>query len=342
MKKKIKFSEAIKQSINELMLKDKNIILMGLGVGDAKNIFGTTAGLKEKFGNNRVFDVPCSENALTGIAIGFGIRKKVILTHQRFDFALLSFDQLINNAAKLHYMFGGNINTNITIRAIIGKGWGQGPTHSQNFQSLLAHIPGIKIFYPFSANDIYNILIKSVNDPNPVLILEHRWLYELKSTIKYVKKINPVKHLSSGKTATIVCMGETVLDAHKIKKNYQLKKIKFDIFQLISINPLNLGLIKKSLKKTKKLIILDPSNQTMSISSEIVARMKNENINFRSLVIANPDFPTPTSYFLTKKFYPQTNEIIKKINIFLKLNFKVYNETGKFHDIPDQDFIGPF
>lgn len=342
MKKVIKYKQAINLALNDLMKKDKDIIIMGLGVGDPKNIFGTTHGLKKKYGRHRVFDVPCSENALTGIAIGFGIKKKVILTHQRFDFILLSFDQLINNAAKLHYMFGGNLNTNITIRVIIGKGWGQGPTHSQNLQSLLAHIPGLKIFYPFSANDAYNILVKSVKDPNPVLILEHRWLYELSSKIQKQKKIENVKCLSHGNTATVVCMGETVLDAYKIKKIFKEKLIKFDIFQLISISPLNLKLISNSLKKTKKLIILESSNKTMSISSEINSRMQNLNIQFKSLLISTPDLPTPTSFYLTKKFYPEIKQTIKRIQQLLNLKFKFNLKDSKFHDIPDRYFTGPF
>lgn len=344
MKNKISFKKAINLALYNAMKKDKDVLLMGLGVGDPKNIFSTTDGLQKKFGHERVFDVPCSENALTGIATGYGINKKAVLTHQRFDFVALSFDQLINNAAKLHFMYGGKLNTNLTIRVIIGKGWGQGPTHSQNFQSLLAHIPGLKIYFPFNSSDAYNILYNSIFDPNPVLILEHRWLYELEGNIKYKKKINYSEEISSGSDATIVSMGNTVLDAIEIKKFFSPKKVSFDIFKILSINPIKVNNIVKSVKKTKKLILLEPSNKQISISSEIISIVKLKKINFESIIISLPFMPTPTSYYLTKNFYPSFNYIIKKVIKFLKIKFKITKISSKkfIHDIPNKKFKGPF
>lgn len=344
MKEKISFKKAINLALYRALKKDKNVLLMGLGVGDPKNIFETTLNLQEKFGKDRVFDVPCSENALTGIAIGYGIKKKAILTHQRFDFAVLSFDQLINNAAKLHYMYGANLSTNLTIRAIIGKGWGQGPTHSQNFQSLLAHIPGLKIYFPFNSNDVYNILFNSIFDPNPVLILEHRWLYDLIGTVKPSKKIKYCEKIANGSKATIVAMGNTVLDAYQLKKIYMKQNISFDIFKIISINPLKINNLISSLKKTKNLILLEPSHKKVSISSEIVSQLNSKNLYFKSKIISMPDIPTPTSYFLTKKFYPDTKETIKLINKFLKIEFKINKIDFQqiHHDVPNKNFKGPF
>jgi pyruvate dehydrogenase E1 component beta subunit len=342
MKNKIKFKKAINLALSNAMKKDKDVLIMGLGVGDPKNIFSTTSGLKEKFGNKRVFDVPCSENALTGIAIGYGINKKAVLTHQRFDFVTLSFDQLINNAAKLHYMYGGKLSTNITIRIIIGKGWGQGPTHSQNLQSLLAHIPGLKIYFPFNSNDVYNILFNSIFDPNPVLILEHRWLYELEGNVKFSKRISYCQKISKGNAATIVSMGNTVLDAIEIKNVFMKKKILFDIFKIISINPLKINNIISSVKKTK--ILLEPSNKQVSISSEIISILKIKKIDFESIVVSNPFMPTPTSYFLTRNHYPNLNETIKTIIKFLKLKVKISKIYSKkfIHDVPNKHFKGPF
>ena len=342
--KNIKYKKAINLALHHAMSKDKNIMLMGLGVGDPKNVFETTEGLKEKFGEKRVFDVPCSENALTGICIGYGIKKKAILTHQRFDFMLLSFDQLINNAAKMHFMYGGNLSTNITIRAIVGKGWGQGPTHSQNFQAFLGSIPGLKVYFPFDSNDVYNVLYNSIFDPNPTIIIEHRWLYELFSKVKLINKISLAKKINTGKTATIVCMGNTVLDAYIINKIFYLKKIKFDIIKLVSINPLNTSLIVKSIKKTKKLILLEPANKSMSISSEIISRLKILGLSFESMIISNKEIPVPTSFFLSKKVYPEIKETVNKICKFLsiKKKFNLKNFERKLHDIPNNNFKGPF
>ena len=133
----ITFSESINLALKTSMKKDKNIICYGLGINDPKAIFNTTKNLNKLFGSDRVFDVPTSENALTGIGVGTAISGiKTVITHQRLDFALLSMDQIINSAAKWRYMFGGKFSVPITIRMIIGRGWGQGPTHSQSLSSL--------------------------------------------------------------------------------------------------------------------------------------------------------------------------------------------------------------
>ena len=344
MKNPIKIKTAINLALQKAFKKDKDVLLMGLGVGDPKNIFETTEDFQKKFGKKRVIDIPCSENALTGICIGYGIKKKAILTHQRFDFMLLSFDQIINNAAKMHFMYGGNLQSNITIRAIVGKGWGQGPTHSQNFQSMLGSVPGLKVYFPFNSNDIFNVLYHSIFDPNPVVIIEHRWLYELESKIILQKKIKPVEKVSSGNKGTIVCIGNTVLDAHIIEKIFIQKKIKFDIIKILSINPLRVDTIVNSVRKTKNLILLEPANKTMSVSSEILARVHTSGISFKSKIISNEEMPIPTSFYLADKAYPQIKKSIKTICNFLsiKSNFDMSKFNQKLHDIPNKNFKGPF
>ena len=145
--RKIKFYEAIKESQTQLMRKDKSIITMGLGINDPKGIFGTTKGLNKIFGNKRVLETPTSENALTGIAVGAAIEGlRPILTHQRVEFSLLSMEQIINQAAKWYFLSGGKYKVPIVIRVIIGKGWGQGPQHSQSLESLFLTILIFLIF----------------------------------------------------------------------------------------------------------------------------------------------------------------------------------------------------
>jgi pyruvate/2-oxoglutarate/acetoin dehydrogenase E1 component len=233
---------------------------------------------------------------------------------------LLSFDQIINNAAKMHFMYGGNLQSNVTIRAIVGKGWGQGPTHSQNFQAMLGSVPGLKVYFPFNSNDIFNILYHSIFDPNPVVIIEHRWLYELESKIKEQKKIKFLEKISSGNNGTIVCMGNTVLDAHILKKIFHQKKITFDIIKILSINPLKVDMVINSVKKTKNLILLEPSNKSMSVSSEILARVHTSGIFFKSKIISNEEMPIPTSFYLADKAYPQIKKSVKIICNFYRSN----------------------
>ena len=170
--REISYANAINEAIDQSMELDEDLICFGLGTTDPKGIFGTTLGLEKKYGTERVFDMPTSENGMTGIAIGAALNgTKSIMTHQRLDFFLLAMDQLINSAAKWHYMFGSQCSIPITIRLIIGRGWGQGPTHSQNLHSWFNHIPGLKVVMPASPVDAKGLLIESVIDPNPVVFL---------------------------------------------------------------------------------------------------------------------------------------------------------------------------
>lgn len=181
----VTFAESINEAQIDIMNVDNSVIILGLGVTSPTGVFGSVKGISKKF-PNRVLETPASENCITGIAIGASIiSMKPILVHQRLDFALLSIEQIVNQAAKWFYMYGEKMTCPIVIRMIIGRGWGQGPQHSQSLQSWFAHIPGLKVLMPTFALDAYKGLIKAINDPAPVLILEHRWLYDLKS--KFIK-----------------------------------------------------------------------------------------------------------------------------------------------------------
>jgi len=207
---KLTVSEIINKTISHAMRESDKVICFGLGVTDPKGVFGTTLDLEKKYGSGRVFDVPASENALTGFAIGASLNSCIpILTHQRLDFALLSLDQIINTAAKWLYMFGGQFNVPITIRMIIGRGWGQGPTHSQNLQSIFSHIPGLKVVSASSPDNVANLLYSSIFDPNPVIFLEHRWLHNsLGNFPKKLKKddLGKCRVLKKGKDITIISL----------------------------------------------------------------------------------------------------------------------------------------
>ena len=147
--RELTYAEALLEGTDQLLAQDDSVYVMGLGASDPKGIFGTTLGLVDKYGKERIQDMPISENALTGVGIGSAIvGMRPIMTHQRVDFFLLAMDQLINNAAKWHYMFGNQMNVPIVFRLIMGRGWGQGPQHSQSLHSLFAHIPGLKVVMP--------------------------------------------------------------------------------------------------------------------------------------------------------------------------------------------------
>lgn len=349
--KKIIFNNEINKAIAYCMKKDKSMLCYGLGTTDPKGVFDTTINLEKKFGKKRVFDVPSSENALTGISIGLALKGiRSVVTHQRMDFFFLAFDQLINAAAKWYYMFGQKTSIPITIRLIVGRGWGQGPTHSQSFQSMLSSVPGLKVVMPSLPENAKSLLISSILDPNPVVFIEHRWLH---GTIGKNKKSKFKKNeheksiiLNKGNQLTIISMSYMTLEALRVLKrlpNDARKKI--EILDLISIKPLDKKKIINSVKKTGRVLILDTGPKTNSVSSEIISII-NENI-FSYLKSAPerlclPDYPEPTGYSLTKNFYNNSNDVLIKIQKILNLKKISLVDLPLHHDVPGDWFKGPF
>ena len=348
---KISFAQAINKALKEEMARNNKLICFGLGANDSLRFFGTTQGLKEQFGEQRVFETPTSENAMTGIGIGMSLYKNpCVMMHQRLDFFLLAMDQLVNSAAKWHYMFGGIKSVPITIRLVVGKGWGQGPTHSQSLQSWFAHIPGLKVVMPSLPSNAYNLLKASIRDPNPVIFIEHRWLHEVeeqKITKKNIKKqIGFSKTLSKGKDLTIVTYSLSTLEILSIKKELNKNGIMFDHIDLQTIKPLDLKPIKQSLKKTKKLLVLDTiSHPICSIGSEILSQVyldKEVKLSKSPILLTLPDIPSPTSTFYTKDFYISKQDIVNKIKILTNKKIKIKFSNNIIHDVPDLRFKGPF
>jgi pyruvate dehydrogenase E1 component beta subunit len=364
MHKKMTFAQAINDALSQAMEMDKNVICYGLGVDDPKGVFGTTLGLQEKFGNRRVFDMPVSENAMTGIAIGSALNGiRPIMIHQRLDFFLLAMDQLVNNAAKWHYMFGGRSHVPITIRLILGRGWGQGPTHSQNLQSWFAHVPGLKVVMPATTADAKGLLLSSIYDNNPVVFLEHRWLHNLEGEVPdgdYRVPIGKAQVLKEGNDVTIVSMSYMTIEAlHAVEfltsspslckgGSGRVDSPSCELIDLRTIKPLDWETVFASVRKTGRLIVLDTANDFCSVGSEIVARVSSE--CFESLkcapkLLALPDLPSPTSPPLSKVYYKGSMDIAAAVNDMLgyrlaKSDLSLLQRQP--HDVPGDWFKGPF
>jgi pyruvate/2-oxoglutarate/acetoin dehydrogenase E1 component len=342
------FSEILNLTTKKAMSIDKSIIYFGLGVTDPKGIFGTTLGLEKKFGKKRVFDVPASENALTGFALGSSLNGlKPILVHQRADFALLSLDQIINGAAKWMYMFGGTQNVPITIRMIIGRGWGQGPTHSQNLHSIFAHIPGLKVVVPSLASDVSHLFYSSILDPNPVIFLEHRWLHNsLGRMPKNLKRneLEKCKIVKKGKDITIVSLSYMLVECLEAAKILDKEGISLEVIDVRTVNPLDINTIIESTKKTKRVLIVDISNQVCGFSPSLFKEILNKNKKLKILpeIISMPFAPEPTSYGLTKYFYNDRYDVVNKILDMLKVKKKINRVKLGHHDVPGEWFKGPF
>ena len=352
--RELTYSEAIKEATEQLMEQDPSVYTIGLGVPDPKGIFGTTSGLQEKYGSHRVFDMPVAENGMTGIAISSALGGlRPIMTHQRVDFALMAMDQMINNAAKWHYMFGGKASVPITWRLLVERGWGQGPQHSQSLQALFSHIPGLKVLMPTTPMDEKGLLISSVQDDNPTLLLEHRWLYNTKGDVPsqfYSIPIGKANVMKEGKDITVVTSSYMTLEALKAFDFLREQGIHLEVIDLRSIKPLDIETIERSVKKTGHLLVADGAWKTGSIANDVIASIvENQSISLKSAPqrVCFPDVPTPTSWVLAKKFYPRAYDIVKTALKMLKNNsvkniekleaFSIF--TG---DVPDPSFTGPF
>ena len=346
------FASAVNDALHTAMNLDSSVIFYGLGATDPKEIFGTTAGLAKKFGDSRVFDTPTSENGMTGIGIGAALGgMRTIMTHQRLDFFLLAMDQLVNSAAKWHYMFGSQISVPITIRLIVGRGWGQGPTHSQNLQAWFAHVPGLKVVMPTTPADAKGLLLSSIFDPNPVVFLEHRWLHQ---SVGEVEKgdirvpIGLAKIVRAGKDVTVVAASYLVVEALQAAKVLAEEGIECEVIDLRTISPLDWDAVHNSVKKTRRLIVLDSGAQTGSVAGEIIARVaiKQHHVLVTAPIrLAMPDVPEPTSFGLTKGFFVRGINIYQSVMaMFGKLEtVKADVLVEQFpHDVPGEWFKGPF
>lgn len=346
------FAKAVNEALSIALAADRDVICFGLGTDDPKGIFGTTLGLQARFGADRVFDMPTSENAMTGMAIGCALNGiRPVMSHQRLDFFLLAMDQLVNNAAKWFYMFDGRRPVPITIRLILGRGWGQGPTHSQNLQAWFAHVPGLKVVMPTSPADAKGLLLSSIFDDNPVLYLEHRWLHETEGEVPegdYRVPIGKARLVSEGGDLTIVSMSYMTVEAQHAAAHLVEQGVRTDIVDLRSISPLDWDAVYASVRKTGRLLVLDTANETASMAAEIVARVSidcHDALKQAPRRLCLPDFPSPTSPALTASFYPRAEEVIRAVGEMLArpLSWARLSERRSApHDVPGAWFKGPF
>lgn len=346
------FANEIQAGLNHALESDPGVLVFGLGVPDPKGVFGTTLDLQEKYGEKRVFDMPTSENAMTGIAVGAALGGfKPVLTHQRLDFALLSMDQLVNNAAKWHFMFGGQRNVPITIRMILGRGWGQGPTHSQNLQSWFAHIPGLKVVMPALASDAKGLLLSSIFDPNPVIFLEHRWLHNAqteKTPDNTLIPLGKANHLKKGDAITLVSVSYMTIEALHAAEVLEQQGISCDLIDLRTLNPIDWPTIEQSVRRTSKLLVLDTGFKQFGIAGEIVAHVTEKCWNDLSAPPARltaPDYSESTSPALTQDYHIRADHIALKVGDMLGKAISIepiINARGPAHDVPGTWFTGPF
>ena len=347
------YAEQIRIGLDEALEHDPKLILMGLGVTDPKGVFGTTLGLAQKYGTERVLETPTSENAVTGIGVGLAITgHKTVMIHQRLDFFLLAMDQLVNSAAKWHYMYGGQQSVPITIRLITGRGWGQGPTHSQNLHSWFTHIPGLKVVMPAFANEARELLRLSIADPNPVIFLEDRWCHVQKASFSEVIprgsiQLGQAEILVSGDSLTVVSAGFAAVESLRAVTFLKKHGINVELINLRTLKPLDSATIFSSIKKTGKVLVVDSGAEIGSFGSEVISQVSRYCFGaLRSApqMIAAPDVPEPTSHGVTEEFKFGAKDIAEKILEMTERNLDAdltYLKNAP-HDAPNSTYMGPF
>ena len=261
-------------------------------------------------------------------------------------------DQICNQAAKWHYMFGGQSKVPLTIRMIIGRGWGQGPQHSQSLHSWFAHIPGLKVVMPATPHDAKGLLIASVEDDNPIVFLEHRWLHALQGPVPeghYRVNLGESRVVSRGSDATIVSYSYGTIDAIKALRQLDQGGIKAELLDLRTLNPRDDARIFESVKKTGRLVVVDQGTLTAGFAAEIVTRVTEqmfESLKAAPVRVTLPDVPTPTTRALSNYYYPTPGHIVAAVRRTLGLPyedpFDKIAPDDKTLDVPDRSFVGPF
>jgi len=349
--RRITFCEAVREATLQAMERDDSVLLLGLGVTDPKGVFGTTLGLKERFGKERVYDIPVSENAVTGIAVGLAISGfRPILSHQRADFMLMSMDQIINNSAKWNYMFGGQSSVPLVIRTIIGRGWGQGPQHSQNFQAMFAQVPGLKVVSPTTPYQAKGLMAAAIEDPDPIVFVEHRWLHGQVGDVPenyYSIPIGKAQVMKPGQDLTIVTSLDMTVEALNIAEKLKSQNIDIEVVDLCSVKPLDEETILTSVNKTGRLLVIDSSWKDFGVAAQVtafVAEKEHGRLKCAIRRMGLPDIPSPSTPALSKNYYPRAKDICLVVEDMLgkKLNLNVFEDEKLPHDVPDPFFKGPF
>jgi acetoin:2,6-dichlorophenolindophenol oxidoreductase subunit beta len=320
MMRKITFAQSLQEALFEAMRIDERVIVMGEGVDDPVGTWGTTLGLKERFGAGRVMDMPLAENAATGIAVGAALNGlKPVAVHQRIDFLMLAMDQIVNHAAKWRYMFGGLFSLPLTIRCAVGMGWGMGGQHSQNLHALFTHIPGLKVVMPSSAYDAKGLLLSSIFDPDPVIFIENYQLYKSVDDVPrrpYRVPLGKSVLRRRGSDATVVAFSVMVPRVLEAAERLAEQGIDLEVIDARTLVPLDEKSIFSSLKKTRRLIIAEPATLTSGFAAEIIARVGEKMFGVLKapvLRITFPDCPAPACPALERAYYPDAGEIARTI-----------------------------
>lgn len=321
----LQYSLAINEALYQMMAKDRRVFLIGQGVKSPWYVGNTARGLLEKFGTARVIDTPVSENGITGAAVGAAIAgMRPVVVHPRMDFMLYAFDPIINEAANWHYMTGGKSTVPVVIWGIINRGGEQAAQHSQSLHGIFAHIPGLKVVMPSTPYDAKGLMAAAIQDENPVVFIDDRWLYQTEGHVPtelYSVPIGKGVIRKKGSDITIAAISYMAPEALQAARELEQAGISAEVLDLRSARPLDQELIIRSVSKTKRLVVADVGWKTGGLSAEVTALVAEKiGTDLRKPIqrVALPDVPAPSSKTLEAAYYPRSRDIVKAVkNILL-------------------------
>ncbi|MGD0335691.1 MAG: transketolase C-terminal domain-containing protein [Candidatus Omnitrophota bacterium] len=342
------YRDAINEALIQEMERDHNVFVYGIDVADHKRIFGSTNNLLEKFGSQRCFSTPLSEDAMTGFGLGAAINGlRPVHVHMRVDFMLLAMNQLANMISSLRYSTCSNLKVPMVIRAVIGKGWGQSFQHSKAMHSCFAHIPGLKVVLPSTPQEAKGCLISAIREDNPVIVIEHRLLYDVSGEVPVEPVPFPLgkgRVLKTGDAITVVAVSLMNVEAIKASEILSQKhNINIEVIDPVSVYPLDEDLIFSSVEKTRQCIIADNDWVYCGFSAEISARINERCFGLLKSPIKRIGFapvPCPCARSLEDCFYPNAVNIIRAVEE--KLGLPKSDLSGEEFYSYENKFKGPF
>ena len=318
--KTIQFREAIAQAMSEEMRRDDTIYLMGEEVAEYNGAYKASKGMLDEFGEKRVIDTPISEAGFSGIGVGSTMTgNRPIIEFMTFNFALVGIDQIVNNAAKIRQMSGGQFPCPIVFRGPTGSAGQLGATHSQAFESWYANCPGLKVIVPSNPYDAKGLLKSAIRDNDPVIFMESEQMYGDKGEVpegEYTLPLGVADIKRSGKDVTLVTYGKMLKEAFKASEELIKEEIDTEIIDLRTIRPMDYEAIFESVKKTNRLVILEDSWPFGNISTEITYQVQNEIFDYLDAPIEKintADTPAPYSPVLLKEWLPNHDDVVKAI-----------------------------
>lgn len=318
--KTIQFREAIAEAMSEEMRRDETIYLMGEEVAEYNGAYKASKGMLDEFGAKRVIDTPISELGFSGIAIGSAMNgNRPIVEFMTFNFSLVGIDQIINNAAKMRQMSGGQFNIPIVFRGPTASAGQLGATHSQAFESWYANCPGLKVIVPSNPKDAKGLLKAAIRDNDPVIFMESEQMYGDKGEVpegEYIIPIGVAEVKREGKDVTIVSFGKIIKEAYKAAEELEKENISCEIIDLRTIRPMDHKTIIDSVKKTNRLVILEEAWPFGNIATEITYQVQEKAFDYLDapiIKINTADTPAPYSPNLLKEWLPNSEDVVKAV-----------------------------